>query len=54
MDNIKIGRYSFPEKLTHCWEGWIEPEDRSWIVYVDSDGSPVVYLNRDPDTGAIL
>ena len=54
MYNIKIGRYSFPEKLSHGWEGWIEPEDKSWIVYVASDGKPVVYLDRDPDTGAII
>ena len=51
MDNIKIGRYS---ALTEGWAGWVEPEDKSWIVYIQSDGTPIVYLNREPDTGAII
>jgi len=35
------------------WQGWIEPEDRSWIMFVDGEGKPVVFLNRDAD-GAVI
>ena len=47
---IKTGRYKRPD-LTG-WLGWIEPEDKSWIVFVDLDHSAMVFLDRDPVTGA--
>jgi hypothetical protein len=40
-------------KLDRYWQGTIEPEDRSWIAYIRHDGVPIVYLDRDPETGAI-
>ena len=52
MNNIVVGRYQHPQQVG--WAGWIEPEDRSWIAFVDLEGHPVFYLNRDPGTGAIL
>ena len=52
MQNIKVGRYSAPEIL-RFWQGWIEPEDKSWIMFVADDGSPTVFLNRDPVTGGV-
>jgi len=52
MQNIIVGRYAYPEFTG--WAGWIEPEDHSWIVFVRSDHSVEVYLNRDPVTGAVL
>jgi hypothetical protein len=49
MCNITVGRY----KHDNGWQGWIEPEDKSWIVFVSKEGTPVVYLNRD-ETGAVV
>ncbi len=64
MCNIKVVSYSPVSKatdsegnwvpLTNFWQGWIEPEDKSWIMFIDAVGSPTVYLNRDPVTGAVL
>lgn len=52
MCNIRVGRYSDPS-LRRDWQGWIEPDDLSWIAFIDSSGRPVVFLDRDPKTGAI-
>lgn len=52
MANITVGRYKH-ESVTHDWQGWIEPDDRSWIMFIHADGTPVVYLDRDPITGAV-
>lgn len=40
-------------KLEREWDGWIEPSDLSWIMFVRVDGTPVVFLDRDPVTGGI-
>ena len=53
MSNIRVGRYSHPS-VTATWQGWIEPDDKSWIAFIRADGSPVFYLNRDKETGAII
>lgn len=59
MQNIVVGRYSStpgpdgtPGVGVH-WQGWIEPQDKSWIAFIDCDGRPVFFLNRDPETGAV-
>lgn len=59
MQNIIVGRYSKKEidgvpGLGNEWQGWIEPEDKSWIAFIDAAGRPVFFLNRDPETGAVL
>lgn len=36
------------------WQGYIEPEDKSWILFVHADGTPVLSKQRDPVTGASL
>lgn len=51
MANITVGRYDNPASVGY--QGWVEPEDQSWIAYIASNGSPVVFLNRAPD-GAVL
>lgn len=51
MGNITVGRYDHPESVGY--QGWLEPEDRSWIAFVGNDGKPVFFLNRDPETGAV-
>ena len=51
MSNLKVGRYANPANVGG-WQGWIEPDDKSWIAFIAADGSPVVYLNRT-STGAV-
>ena len=34
MQNIHVRRY----KDAHNFQGSVEPEDRSWIVFIDKDG----------------
>lgn len=51
MCNISVGRYDQPDQVGY--QGWIGPDDRSWIAFVDLNGGPVFFLNRDPDTGAV-
>jgi hypothetical protein len=52
VDNITVGRYDKPASTGY--QGWIEPRDQRWIMFVSSDGSPTAFLNRDPVTGAVL
>jgi hypothetical protein len=51
VGNITVGRYDNPAEVGY--QGWVEPDDRSWVAFVASDGSPVVFLNRDKETGAV-
>lgn len=53
MVNITVGRYRHASTRKH-WQGWIEPDDQSWIIFVAADGTPVIYLSRDPTTGAVV
>lgn len=53
MTNIKVGRYTH-DSVTRDWQGWIEPADQTWIMFIAADGTPTVFLNRDPETGAVL
>ncbi len=52
MQDIKVHRYAHPKAVG--WAGWLEPKDRSWIAFIGLDGHPIFFLNRDPETGAIL
>lgn len=52
MQDIKVTRYSQPKRVG--WAGYIEPADASWIAFVGLDGKPLFFLNRDPQSGAIL
>lgn len=52
MQNIHVRRYSRPKSVG--WAGTIEPEDKSWIAFIDLEGRPKFYLNRDPETGAVI
>ncbi len=51
MGNVVVGRYT--DSASVGYQGWIEPDDRSWIMFIREDGSPQVFLDRDPDTGAV-
>lgn len=52
MENIYIGRYEDEETRQH-WSGFIEPADGSWILFTQPDGPPVLFTERDPETGAV-
>jgi len=52
MGNITVGRYDNPAEVGY--QGWIEPDDRSWVMFVGTDNVPAAFLNRDPETGAVL
>lgn len=52
MQNITVRRYDCPRILGYS--GYLEPEDRSWIAFVDLRGRPRFFLHRDADTGAVL
>lgn len=53
MLNVKIGRYSHPS-VTEDYAGWIEPEDRSWIVFLGPDGTPAIYYPVRDATGGVV
>jgi hypothetical protein len=52
VQNIIVGRYQHPTTRKY-WQGWIEPEDRSWIAFIAADGHPVFYLDRE-ESGAVF
>ncbi len=52
MQNVRVTRYQNPKALG--WAGYVEPDDLAWIMFIGLDGRPLVFLNRDPVTGAIL
>lgn len=52
MQQINVKRYADPKATG--WAGWIEPEDKSWVAFIDLKGHPTFFLNRDPETGACL
>ena len=49
MQNIIVGRY----ESCSDYQGWIEPDDKSWIAFIAKDGRPEVFLNREP-SGAVI
>jgi len=51
LSRIRVGRYDQPDKVG--WLGWIEDEWKTWVAYIDLEGHPRFYLNRD-DTGKVL
>lgn len=53
MQNIVVKRYSNPETRKH-WQGWVEPSDGKWILFIDADGCVRMYDKRDPETGAVI
>ena len=52
MPKINVGRYEQPSDTG--FDGYIEPEDRTWILFIKTDGTPMFYPKRDPITGACL
>jgi hypothetical protein len=50
VKDIKVTRYVGSK----TWAGAIEPADRSWIAFIDLEGKPTFFLNRDLVTGAVV
>lgn len=53
MSNITIGRYD-DESITKDFAGWIEPADKSWIIYTDARGKPAIYYSEREASGAVV
>ena len=53
MQNITVHRYANPE-TQKFWQGFIEPDDRGWIMFVDAGGHVSLFDDRDPETGAVI
>ena len=53
MQNLTVGRYIEPSVKT-TYQGWIEPEDRSWIIYLDAEGQPVLYWRERESDGSVI
>ena len=53
MANIKIGRYAH-ESVTEHFSGWIEPDDRSWIIYLGPTGKPACYFPERDESGGVV
>lgn len=51
LSRIRVGRYAQPQKVG--WLGWIEDEEKTWVAYIDLEGRPRFYLDRN-DSGAVL
>lgn len=51
MGNITVGRYSDPAAVGYL--GWPEPEDKTWIMFIDRHNTPAVFLSRN-ETGAVI
>jgi len=49
MPKLKIGRYSGDPN----YDGYVEPADRQWILFIRRDGTPELHTNRDPKTGVL-
>lgn len=52
MQSISIKRYPKPTLIG--WAGFLEPADKLWIAFIDLDGRPTFFLNRDPESGCVL
>ena len=53
MSNLKIGRYSH-ESVSSEYAGYIEPDDKSWIIWLGADGKPALYFAEREPGGAVV
>lgn len=49
MQNIVVTRY----EVSQYWDGYIEPEDKKWIMFIDKKGRPLFYSKRRK-SGAVI
>lgn len=50
MQDLRIERYDTPGTT---WGGNIQPEDRSWILFLDPDGRPAIYWPERYEGGGV-
>lgn len=53
MSTLKIGRYTH-ESVTSDYAGYIEPDDGSWIIWLDAAGNPALYFAEREPGGAVI
>ncbi len=52
MHDIKVERYRNPDEIGYS--GCIQDEDRSWIIFLNEEGTPTLYWpSRDKNGGVI-
>jgi hypothetical protein len=49
--NIHIGHYDNSQGIGY--DGWIEPDDLSWIIFVTTGGDLTIWMEREPTGGVI-
>jgi len=56
MQNINVHRYEPPVLAEDGigWAGYVEPEDKTWILFIGEGRDPLLWPNRDPETGAVI
>lgn len=52
MNDITVKRY--PSPIETGWAGYIEPKDKTWILFGALDGTCRLFPDRDPETGVVL
>lgn len=50
---ITIGEYEKPKEVGG-WSGWVEPHDKSWIIWFDEDHRPTLYNRRREPGGGVI
>lgn len=45
MKNVHVGRYEHPASTGYS--GWIEADDRRWILFVPLEGDPQLFVAID-------
>jgi hypothetical protein len=46
MQNIHVKRYA---DTNHGYQGTVEPEDRSWVLFLPKDGEPELFLSVETE-----
>ena len=61
MVNITVGRYEpgsgavmADGSVENKWQGWIKPEDDSWIAFIADTGIPYVFFDLCGGCGGVL
>lgn len=47
MQALHVRRY---HDQSHGYAGWVEPEDRAWVLFIAVDGSPQLVLRVELTT----
>lgn len=49
MEHITVRRYAtpVPADSAHPFVGWVEPEDRSWVLFIRRGACPMLFVRLD-------